>query len=114
MLAGSAKASTYKEIFSTIPEATYDEKQKALAHNKRVREFAARHPELEDKLAYRGFRLEHSDNGGVAIMRGRSGKAHIMDIPMSGVKFQDKLMGVNSIDLMDKWLATDGDDVDES
>ena len=114
VLAGSAKASTYKEIFSTIPEATYDEKQKALAHNKRVREFAARHPELEDKLAYRGFRLEHSDNGGVAIMRGRSGKAHIMDIPMSGVKFQDKLMGVNSIDLMDKWLATDGDDVDES
>lgn len=114
VLAGSVNASTYKEIFSTIPAATHDEKQKALAHNKRVREFAARHPELEDKLAYRGFPLEHGDNGKVSIMRGRQGRAHIMDIPMSKVKFQDKLMGVNSIELMEKWLSTDGDDVDES
>lgn len=114
VLAGSAKASTYKEIFSTIPQATYDEKQKALAHNKRVREFAAAHPELEDKLALRGFPLEYRDDGSVGIMRGKSGKAHIMDISLSKVKFQDKFMNVSSIDLMDKWLATDGDDVDES
>lgn len=114
VLAGSAKASTYKEIFSTIPQATHDEKQKALAHNKRVREFAAAHPELEDKLALRGFPLEYRDDGSVGIMRGKSGKAHIMDISLSKVKFQDKFMNVNSIELMDKWLATDGDDVDES
>lgn len=114
VLAGSAKASTYKEIFSTIPQATYDEKQKALAHNKRVREFAAAHPELEDKLALRGFPLEYRDDGSVGIMRGKSGKAHIMDISLSKVKFQDKFMNVSSIELMDKWLATDGDDVDES
>lgn len=114
VLAGSAKASTYKEIFSTIPQATYDEKQKALAHNKRVREFAAAHPELEDKLALRGFPLEYRDDGSVGIMRGKSGKAHIVDISLSKVKFQDKFMNVSSIELMDKWLATDGDDVDES
>lgn len=114
VLAGSAKASTYKEIFSTIPHATHDEKQKALAHNKRVREFAAAHPELEDKLALRGFPLEYRDDGSVGIMRGKSGKAHIMDISLSKVKFQDKFMNVSSIELMDKWLATDGDDVDES
>lgn len=114
VLAGSAKASTYKEIFSTIPRATHDEKQKALAHNKRVREFAAAHPELEDKLALRGFPLEYRDDGSVGIMRGKSGKAHIMDISLSKMKFQDKFMNVNSIELMDKWLATDGDDVDES
>ena len=114
VLAGSAKASTYKEIFSTIPHATHDEKQKALAHNKRVREFAAAYPELEDKLALRGFPLEYRDDGSVGIMRGKSGKAHIMDISLSRVKFQDKFMNVSSIELMDKWLATDGDDVDES
>lgn len=114
VLAGSAKASTYKEIFSTIPQATYDEKQKALAHNKRVREFAARHPELEDKLAYRGFPLEYDDNGKISIMRGSLGKAHIMDMSVSKVKFQDKLMGINTAELIEKWLSTDGDDVDES
>ena len=114
VLAGSAKASTYKEIFSTIPQATHDEKQKALAHNKRVREFAAAHPELEDKLAYRGFPLEYDDNGKISIMRGRSGRAHIMDMSVSKVKFQDKLMGINTAELIEKWLSTDGDDVDES
>ena len=69
---------------------------------------------MEDKLALRGFPLEYRDDGSVGIMRGKSGKAHIMDISLSKVKFQDKFMNVSSIELMDKWLATDGDDVDES
>ena len=37
-----------------------------------------------------------------------------MDMSVSKVKFQDKLMGINTAELIEKWLSTDGDDVDES
>lgn len=109
ILAGSVNARGYKSIHHTYEKSSQDAKRKAFEHNKRVLDFAAKHPELKDSLTLRGFEVEHTE-AGTTPLKGRIGKSIICDIPMTNVVMQQEVMDKDFVELQQQWLSSPGDE----
>lgn len=107
ILAGSVNAHKYKSIHRSLVHSSEDEKRKAFEHNKRVLEFAAKHPELKDSLTLRGFEVDHTPFE-TRIRRGRKGVGFIGDLPMTNVAMQQEVMDLDFIELQQEWLSKPG------
>lgn len=107
ILAGSVNAHKYKSIHRSLVHSSEDEKRKAFEHNKRVLEFATKHPELKDSLTLRGFEVDHTPFE-TRIRRGRKGVGFIGDLPMTNVAMQQEVMDLDFIELQQEWLSKPG------